>query len=798
MAFIGRTKDVKVRQQKFIGDGSSKIFTLDWIPLSDNQLTVYLSGVYLNDKDFVYKHPNKILLADAPDTGVELIVMGMKVADFQSTRHKVYTGDGVRRIFDCGFTPPEENALIVTVNGDVLQDRDFILASNKIIINSIPTNGVKVEIRGIHDVIDPSGNVQASNSLSIQRTRSIADGLQNIHTIHQKPTNENNLMTIRGTTAYDGKVSNQHEYALVNEYKYVHKDLIGEGTLMEYRGLTGSAYSNLNRRVMMSKNQNGIPATITKISSGTSGYVGGTKRAIGGSGTELYVVVTNFADGSVAGVTLPTSGWSYISNKFATGFNASEVLTIQGGTNDATIRIDTVTNNNGQRYFDINNYNYDQIINEWTKDTSYVLPSTEQHLIVTVDGIVQPYNAYTVEQARFLGTTADSGVTYSVIDIGTVIGVNDQASTIEVRDISKLISNADVALDADTGVERIVWTTTGSSAAMDLTSGYDARTSDFTSAFNADIANKQKFMVMVNGVVQDVDTWALTSNTLTIGGTIGHANDAGTGAHIRVEMIYFTGLDSTNQDARQIDMTGAVATGTGDHKFVRLYDKATGLIELHASSDASAIVVVDGVLQNDNSYFIIGNKLCFFDEAPDPGSIINVKMLKCSTVVAANRRKHFIRGDGSTTVFSLPFTSTASPVDVGIMISVNGQMLRDDQFSLTGTTLTFNSAPTTDAFIEICAIFDTTTYAGTSADTNLETKKLSFITDGLQQIYDMSELVFEKHSYGTIQDSYNEQKTMVFLNGELKGQEEYIIVGSKLYMTAVPPLGLHLEVVRFI
>ena len=210
MAFKGRTKDVKVRQQKFIGDGSSKIFTLDWIPLSDNQLTVYLSGVYLNDKDFVYKHPNKILLADAPDTGVELIVMGMKVADFQSTRHNVYTGDGVRRIFDCGFTPPEENALVVTVNGDVLQDRDFILASNKVIINSIPTNGVKVEIRGIHDVIDPSGNVQASNSLSIQRTRSIADGLQNIHTIYQKPANENNLIKIRGTTAYDGKVSNQH------------------------------------------------------------------------------------------------------------------------------------------------------------------------------------------------------------------------------------------------------------------------------------------------------------------------------------------------------------------------------------------------------------------------------------------------------------------------------------------------------------------------------------------------------------------------------------------------------------
>lgn len=796
MAFIGRTKDVKVRQQKFIGDGSTKIFTLDWIPLSDNQLTVYLSGVYLNDKDFVYKHPNKILLADAPDSGVELIVMGMKVADFQSTRHKVYTGDGVRRIYDCGFTPPEENALIVTVNGDVLQDRDFILASNKVIINNAPSNGVKVEIRGVHDVIDPSGNVQASNSLSIQRTRSIADGLQNIHTIHQKPANENNLITIRGTTAYDGKVSNQHEYALINEYKYVHKDVIGEGTLMEYRGLTGTKYSNLNRRVMLSKNQNGIPSTIALASGGTSGYTASTVRATGGSGTELYVTITVDGSGVVTGVSLPSSGFEQVANYFATGFNTSETLTLQGGTNDATITVSAVTTNNGQRYFDINNYNYDQLKNEWTADTSYVLPTTEQHLLVTVDGIVQPYNAYTVLETKFAGY--DSSTIANVVDIGTVIGVNDQASTIEIRDISKLISNADAVLDSDTGVERIVWTTAGSSAAMDLTSGYDARTSDFTSAFNADIANKHKFMVIVNGVVQDVDTWALTSNTLTIGGTIGHANDAGTGAHIRVEMIYFTSLDATNQDAKQIDMTGAFTTGTGDHKFVRLYDRATGLIELHADSDASAIVVVDGVLQNDNSYFIIGNKLCFFDEAPDPGSIINVKMLKCSTVVAANRRKHFIRGDGSTTVFSLPFTSTASPVDVGILVSVNGQMLRDDQFSLTGTTLTFNSAPTQDAFIEVCAIFDTTTYAGTSADTNLETKKLSFITDGIQQIFDMSELVFEKHSYGTIQDSYNEQKTMVFLNGELKGQEEYIIVGSKLYMTTIPVNELHLEVVRFI
>ena len=85
-----------------------------------------------------------------------------------------------------------------------------------------------------------------------------------------------------------------------------------------------------------------------------------------------------------------------------------------------------------------------------------------------------------------------------------------------------------------------------------------------------------------------------------------------------------------------------------------------------------------------------------------------------------------------------------------------------------------------------------------SSDTNLETKKMTFICDGVQQIFDLHELVFEKHAYGTVQDTYNEQKLLVYLNGELKGQTDYIIVGNKLYMTSIPVLDNQLEVVRFI
>ena len=125
-------------------------------------------------------------------------------------------------------------------------------------------------------------------------------------------------------------------------------------------------------------------------------------------------------------------------------------------------------------------------------------------------------------------------------------------------------------------------------------------------------------------------------------------------------------------------------------------------------------------------------------------------------------------------------------------------MLRDEEFALAGTTLTFNVAPSNDSFIEVQGIFDITTYAGSSSATDLETRKLEFTCNGSQQIFDLSDLVFEKHAYGTVQDTYNEQKILIFHEGELQDPTKYIIVGNKLYLTTLPVNDTKVEVVRFI
>ena len=146
------------------------------------------------------------------------------------------------------------------------------------------------------------------------------------------------------------------------------------------------------------------------------------------------------------------------------------------------------------------------------------------------------------------------------------------------------------------------------------------------------------FLVIVDGIIQDKSTWSISGTTLTLGGNPGSSDQS-----VAVDMIFFSALTSAaghnTQDAKQMTMTGVASTGAGDHQFVRIMDAATGTIELHPSSDDCVIVYINGIYQNDDSYFVEKNKLCFFDENPAFGSIIDVKVLKCTEVAPLTEEK---------------------------------------------------------------------------------------------------------------------------------------------------------------
>ena len=65
----------------------------------------YILMVYISmTKTLFSKHPNKILMYDAPADGAEVVIQALKASEYQSVRSKTYVANGSQRIFSCGFT----------------------------------------------------------------------------------------------------------------------------------------------------------------------------------------------------------------------------------------------------------------------------------------------------------------------------------------------------------------------------------------------------------------------------------------------------------------------------------------------------------------------------------------------------------------------------------------------------------------------------------------------------------------------------------------------------------------------
>ena len=178
-------------------------------------------------------------------------------------------------------------------------------------------------------------------------------------------------------------MSNHNEYAIVNEYKYVHESALIENTRLSLEVLKGTLYQ-LDRSTNV-KAHLWCPTTITSGAQGTSGYTTANNHETrGGSGQGMRVNITVWW----------RSNWCHTQYRpcrcdFA--YNYMRTLTIiqSGSTNDATVVITAVADRNGQRYFDINNHHWDSTNNTYQKETTYAVQSGAGNVIVAVDGVIQ-------------------------------------------------------------------------------------------------------------------------------------------------------------------------------------------------------------------------------------------------------------------------------------------------------------------------------------------------------------------------------------------------------------------------
>ena len=222
---------------------------------------------------------------------------------------------------------------------------------------------------------------------------------------------------------------------------------------------------------------------------------------------------------------------------------------------------------------------------------------------------------------------------------------------------------------------------TGSFEKQDLTA--DGSTTTFT--LNYTVGSSSAILVSVSGVLQEPET---AYNIAGGGTTIVFSAAPETGEDI---FVIFLGIafDSTSLLATgAITGQSALTSGLQAADTLLVFDNSASSLKkltlgnlLSAATELSEVAADDDVL------------LLFYTSASE------IKKIQKSNIATAISVNANLTGDGSTTAFTL---GTSGRTQNNILVTVNGVVFHpSDDYTLSGTTLTFTVAPAPSAEIRV-------------------------------------------------------------------------------------------------
>jgi len=127
--------------------------------------------------------------------------------------------------------------------------------------------------------------------------------------------------------------------------------------------------------------------------------------------------------------------------------------------------------------------------------------------------------------------------------------------------------------------------------------------------------------------------------------------------------------------------------------------------------------IVDGVPQLRASFTVSGN-IVTFTGTPANGALIEVRTMQATGLgVLTGLVYNTFTGDGSTTSFTLSTSPTNKNFTI---VSVNGTIIAKSAYSVSGTTLTFTSAPASSAVIEATTLGPAVSNAPAGGNTQVQ------------------------------------------------------------------------------
>jgi hypothetical protein len=347
--------------------------------------------------------------------------------------------------------------------------------------------------------------------------------------------------------------------------------------------------------------------------------------------------------------------------------------------------------------------------------------------------------------------TIASTATGSVTEAFKTISVAGQSSVVAdgATDTLTLAAGNNISLTTNAGTDTITIASSGGGGSSQLVAQKNTFTGNgSTTAYTltSTVADEARTQVYIDGVYQSKDTYSTSGNTLTFS-----TAPPNTGA---IEVIHFTTLSGGLSKVDTFTGNGSTTAFMGS---------------MSINDENNTQIYIDGVYQSKSNYSTSGSTVTF-STAPPNGS--DIELVHFKELSLSGMSNDTFTGNGSATAFTLGAEVTD---ENNTWVFINGVYQDKSTYSISGTTLTFSTAPQSGYGIEVMKL-------GSISATSNALVTNSFTANGSTTAYTLSVTPASLHAVNA------------YISGLRQDNSTLSLSGNTLTFSTAPPNGASIEI----
>ncbi len=249
--------------------------------------------------------------------------------------------------------------------------------------------------------------------------------------------------------------------------------------------------------------------------------------------------------------------------------------------------------------------------------------------------------------------------------------------------------------------------------------------------------------------------------------------DAGSGTDSTVQLTAGSNITLTRNNAQEVTIASTASGGGGAelnierNVFTATANQTAFTISSDITASSNTQVYIDGVYQAKSNYTTSGSVVTFSTGVPLGSEVEVIHFIAVYSKIYTDT----FTGNGSTTQYT---TSKDVSDENETQVYIDGVYQSKDNYTTSGTTVTFSTAPPNGTAIEVVH-FDAAEYTSLASN--------QFTGTGSQTAFTLT------------QSDVDEDSSFVFIQGVYQEKSTYSISGSTLTFTTAPINGYTIEVI---